>query len=263
MKIFDKRKTLFLTAGIFIIILTLLVVVLIRIGGAYRSGLNTFSLDEQISDVTHTERQKINKITIKNLTNSGCMEVTPDGIIRVFSICEKELSEARRVTDTKYILQLYKRMTEIDLSTFQDATTVVCDGYSIIVETDIEKKAVCLKNTSGNTNPSGGNTGGSDGQGGGSADEIITIIDKVIDNIPSTPTPTLDPVVLTATPVPGNSITPTPIVIPSWGSTPTPTIAAARPFICDFTDAQGNKRPYTISNIICSTEPSPGPTLTP
>jgi hypothetical protein len=255
MKITDGGKSLFLIGGIFIVILVCLVFVLVRIGGAYKSGLDRFSSDNQISDVTHTERQKIKKITIKNGSDSGCMEVTPDGVIRVFTVCDKELSDARRVTDTKYILQLYKKMAETDLTTLVDSSDTPCAGYSMILETDIATKLVCILNTTG--------SGGNGGTNNGGSDEIIKIINQVIDNIPPTPTQTPDPTVPTTNPETSVTVTSTPDVIPSWGSTPTPTIAAARPFICNFTDSQGKKRPYTISNIICSTEPSPGPTPEP
>jgi hypothetical protein len=258
MKILPNGKSLVIVGGVFVIILVSLVYVLVRIGGAYKSGLAQFSSDTQISDVTHTERQKIKKITIKNSLDSGCLEVMPDGIIRVFTVCEKELSDARRVTDTKYILQLYKKMTETDITTLTDSSNTPCDGYSMILETDVEKKSVCLSHSSG-----GNADSGSGGQDGGAVDEIITIIDHVIDDIPPTPTQTPNPGSPTAIPNASGTATPTIVVVPSWGSTPTPTIAAARPFICDFTDAQGKKRPYTISNIICSTEPSPGPSPMP
>jgi hypothetical protein len=259
MKIVSKGKPLFFVGVIFVGILCLIVVALVRIGGAYRSGLNRFSTEEQISDVTHTERQKIRKITIKNTTGSGCMEVTPDGVIRFYNVCQKELSDARRVTDTKFILRLYKKMAETDLTTLPDATNSVCSGYIMTLETDAETKTVCVQNKTEGDNISGGGGGANNGDIG----EIITIIDQVIDNIPPTPTMTPDPG--NPTIVPGTSISPTPtdMVLPSWGVTPTPTVATARPFICDFTDVQGKKRPYTISNIICSTGPSPGPTSTP
>jgi hypothetical protein len=264
MKVFLNGKSLIVTGGVFVVIIFAIIYVLIRIGGAYRSGLDTFSLDEQISDVTHTEREKINKITIKTPMASGCMEVTPDGIIRVFSVCEKELSEARRVTDTKYILQLYKKIAETDLSKIQTETTAPCEGYSIIVETDTEKKTVCLQDSSGNNSSSGGNTNnGDDTQESIIIDEIIKIIDQVIDNIPPTPTTTPNPIIVTTTLAPGMSATPTTAVIPSWGVTPVPTSAVSRPFMCDYIDSQGKKRPYTISNIICSSEPSPAPTPEP
>jgi len=267
MKIVNKGKPILFVGVIFIIVLCLIIVTLVRIGGAYKSGLNRFSMDEKISDVTHTERQKIRKITIKNASDPGCMEVTPDGIIRVFTVCQEELSGAQRVTDTRFILRLYKKMAETDLTKLPDATNSTCSGYTMILETDTETKSVCLQNTTEGSNNSGGNsgTGGSGGGGtnGGDIGEIITIINQVIDNIPPTPTPT--PVVISPTVVPGTSIssTPTEIVLPSWGVTPMPTSAVTLPFTCSYTDARGKKRPYTISNIICSTEPSPGPTQAP
>jgi hypothetical protein len=263
MKIVNKGKTLIVVGGIFLGVCIGIVFILIRIGGAYRSGLDSFSASNQISDVTHTERQKIRKITIKNLTNPGCMEVTPDGIIRIFTTCGEELSDARRVTDTKYILQLYKKMAETDLSTLPEASDTPCDGYSMILETDSEKRSVCLQTTSDGNTSSGGNTGGGGIPGGGTVDEIIKIIDQVIDNIPPTPTSTPDPIAPTAPSGASITVSPTDVVVPIWGSTPTPTIGSSRPFVCDFLDAKGKKRPYTISNIICSTEPSQAPTPTP
>jgi hypothetical protein len=262
-----KGKSLIIIGGIFIIVVFIIIIILIRIGGAYRFGLETFSLDDQISDVTHTERQKIRKITIKNKTDTGCMEVTPDGIIRIFAVCEKELSSARRVTDTRYILKLYKKLSETDITKLPKSSTTVCEGYTLILETDEDTKSVCLQNSSEGDNSGGNINGGGSGNSGEGIidviDDIITIIDQVIDNIPPTPTPSSSPIILTPTPDSESTTTTTPILLPSWGISPTPTTAAVQPFTCDFIDAFGKKRPYTISNVICSTEPSQAPSLLP
>jgi len=268
MKIINKGKSLIVIGGVLFVVIISVAFILVRIGGAYKSGLNKFSMDEEISDVTHTERQKIRKIIIKNTTDTGCMEVMPDGIIRVFTVCQKELSDARRMTDTKFILRLYKKMGETDLTKLPDASRSVCGGYLMTLETDTETKTVCLANTSNDNNPSGGNISGSepgvnDDWDTSLIDEIITIIDQVIDNIPPTPTLTSVPVAPTSMPGTSITITPTSLVFPSWGVTPTPVAVRQMPFSCDFTDFQGKKRPYTISNIICSSEPSPGPTIVP
>jgi hypothetical protein len=254
MNIHFKGKTLGIAGIVLFLVLCILGVVLFNIGGIYKNRLALFSQEQSTAPVTHIEKAKIRKISLQKNGDNGCMEVTPEGVVRLYAACGKELSDARRITDTKYILRLYKQVSEMDSTTFTPIAPVACDGYVLTLDTDQGIKTACV---SGSTQGSGGTTGGNGGSGGGG--DIIETITLITEDIPPTLTPTRSPLDPTPTPDGTQTPSPTPVAYPSWGSTPTPTPATVQPFTCDFTDSQGKKKPYTVSNIICSTEPVSSP----
>ena len=99
---------------IFIVIFIIVTLVIIKIGGAYKSGLLSIFPDKNSSELTSTKISKVKKITLKdNLQN--CIEVTSDGAVRVYKDCGKELTTAGRVADQTNILKLIKLLSQKDL----------------------------------------------------------------------------------------------------------------------------------------------------
>lgn len=238
----QKSTLLVVAALLFILISGGIVVLVLGIGKEYRRGISDISGEPQPKKLTIFRRDEVRKIIVKKGAGDGCMEITPDGVVRLFSTCGVTLVDASRLSDSKNILKLFKIITEEDLTTYQQKT----DGlvYEITIETDSGSKTIYVALG-----------GGSDGIG----QTIIGTIDDITEDIPqaspsqgSTPTPTQS-LFNTSTPTPtGTIFVPTP--------TPTTQVGGAQTsFTCGFTESGGTKKPFNISNIVCSTEPSPVP----
>jgi len=211
-------------------------------------GGRTANLTKSQSSSTYElkDKKKIRKIRISKDNRGGCMEVSPDGAVRIYDVCGETLTDAVRLTETKNILKLFKLVSETKLEEFTnkpEGTYVI-----IIVETDTGTETYYLPQDTG---PGGGS-------GGGAIGDIIDTIDDIEEDIPDpTPTPTLIPSptdIITGgeSPTPASGVSPTNILYP------TPTQAQTLvPFTCDFTGTSGTKKPYNVSNYICSTEPTP------
>ena len=224
---------------IFIVIFIIVTLVIIKIGGAYKSGLLSIFPDKNSSELTSTKISKVKKITLKdNLQN--CIEVTSDGAVRVYKDCGKELTTAGRVADQTNILKLIKLLSQKDLS--QYLTRKSNTDYELTVETDDQTITIYLPNDPG-----------SPGQ------EIIDII-KDIENNLNSPSPFASSIT-----VPNPSGYTYPSIVPSSGifgspyPSPTDQTTVAKPFVCDFTESGGGKKPVNVSNIICTSDQSPAP----
>jgi hypothetical protein len=230
--------------GVFALLLVLTFVVIIRIGKSYEWGLLGFTKEQPPDEISLVKKKQLKKITIRRGDEAGCMEVTPDGAVRIYSTCGTDLERAHRPTDPKNVLKLFKLVSERDIATVGD-TTAPGTLYVLTIESDegIETVyIVVLEDT-----PQ-------------SIQDIIEIIEEIEADVPfpsvtplgSTPAPT-SPASSTGTPVP--SVT----LIPTAGPTPTPTGPAVDlGFLCDFFETTGPK-PYNISNFVCSTGPTPYP----
>jgi hypothetical protein len=253
MKEILKDKWIFIVGGILILIFAGLVMVLLNIGQAYKKGLADISNQNPPKQITHIVKDRLKKITIKKQGEEDCIEVNSDGVVRIYSVCGKELQDARRLTDLRYVDRLFKTASETDLTA--KGETEICIGYEMTVETDSGQINTCLPPGGG----SGGNSGGGGNGNGGGIGDIIDIIEKIKEDIPPltptpteaqhSPTPTLPPGVTPTPTIPGGTITPT----------PTPVGYVPVPFSCDFTNKKDKKNPFYISNIICSSEPTPYP----
>src|SRR4030042_3500660 len=179
-----STKHIILIGLIFIGLFIISLLVLNRIGISYRFGLSRFSDSGVPKEINRISKAKINRIRLKSDKDAGCIEVTPDGVVRVFEVCEAELSQVNRMGDTREILQLFKQISEVDLSKIKDAQT--CDTYLLTVSTDSSTRTICLTDISSIYTQSG-ETGG--GVGGKIVSEIIQTIEKIIAEIPI-PTPT-------------------------------------------------------------------------
>lgn len=231
-----KSYTLYILGGILVIVFISSVVVILEVGKRYKGGLSQF-MNEQTSQRVHSIKKKqIRKITIKKRGESDCFSVTPDGVVRRFAECDDNLTDADRITNTKNILKLFKILSEIDLTKYKEKR----DGaYELVIETEDGLETIYID--------IGEDTG-----------EIIEIIEDIEEEIPaSSPEPSIF-----ESPSSSGQVSPSPFASGGYYATPTPTPSGGfgqTSFTCEFTDAQGNRKPYNVSNIICSTEPSPIP----
>jgi hypothetical protein len=259
-----KSKSIFIIAGVLVVLVIAIIVVLIRIGNAYRKGLSQIDNQPPPQDVTHIVRKKISKIIIKkNANDAGCVEVTPDGIVRTYSVCDTQLSSANRMNDASNIIHLFALAGQTDYTSDATSTDAVaaCTGYIMTIQTDDgTKQSVCMKSSAGGGGGTGGGvTGGGGGGGTSPIGEIIDTIKKVIDDIPPTPTEIQPTVTGIPTPVISDTLAPTFSYVPGDQPTPTPTPQVMHPFTCGYwVDANGHRHPYNVSNVICSDQPVPG-----
>jgi hypothetical protein len=260
MKNILKNNVLFTIGIVLIVLLVVIIIIVTRIGGVYKKGINQLSDQPLPGQATHITKEKINRITVKNGKDNGCTEMTSDGIVRVYSACGSQLVSANRMSNPANILRLFKLVGESEFAQ-SDNPISTCTGYIMTIETESKKHSVCMDNIKpDDTNGGSGGIGSGGGSGGGSPiDDIIDTIKKIIDDIP--PTPTIAPYINSPTPSPDILNTPIPTVpfIPGDLPTSTPTIVVLKPFTCGYTvDANGKKRPYNVSNIICSELPVAG-----
>jgi hypothetical protein len=257
MKDILKDKSIYLIGLAFIVLLVVIVFVALKIGSAYRSGINKLSDQPSPGNVTHTTKEKIRKLTLKNGNNKGCIEITPDGIVKVYEICGEKLSDSNRLSDTKNIIRLFKIVDETEFSASSSTNEAVnnCINYVLTIQTDNGEKNICLENEQGGSSNGTTNGGGNNGIVG----DIIKTIEDIINDIPPTPTVTDNPYQPTPTAEATTTIEPTESIQPGEFTTPTPTVVVQKPFTCDYVvDSTGKKRPFNVSNILCSSEPAPG-----
>lgn len=235
-KIF-KGKVLFVVGGVFILIVMLAGLVTWGIGNAYRGRI--LSLEQPPPQEQELiKKASIRKITIKKRGETSCMEVTPDGVVRIYETCGGDLSDASRLTDPRNILKLFRIVSEADLEAYRNSGEVL---YELVIETDQGTHTIYVA-------------------GGGGGEEIIDTIDQIGGDIPN-PSPS---VFSSGSPLPpGGTPEPSPSVIPG-GPSPTPGSSSPptggdNPFLCDFSDSGGQGKPYRVSNVVCSNEPSPAP----
>ena len=238
-KIFEAQN-LFITLGIFAAIIIFLLILILGVGKAYRLGLSRFSPEQAPGEVSLKKKKEIKKISISRGGESGCMEITPDGIVRIYSTCGENLTSADRLTDLKFIQNLFRLINEQDLSKYTKKLTGE-DVIEITVNTDTGTEHYYL-------------IIGDPGTQG-----IIDTIENIKGDLPgASPSPQASigasGYIPPSPPPPGSSQY---YIIPS--ATPGSTSLPITPFTCDFIVAPGMKKPFNISNIICSTQPSPVP----
>ncbi len=210
-------------------------------GGKYDQGLASLLQKTQDPPATRKVRS-VRKITVIHEGENGCIEVTPDGVVRTYNNCGGELTDANRLADPKNVLRLIQSMSQIDLAQYRKK--VSGPVLTLIIETDTGTETIYI--------PTGG--GGND---------IVETITKIEGDLPQ-PTSTPGPYIETPTPTLGgvsSSPTPTPLVSPTLGPSPTPTPTGNpdNPFRCGYTQNGSTQKPFNVSNYICSTEPSPAP----
>lgn len=194
--------------------------------------------EPQIAD---TPVNRVRKITVTgNGGNDECIEITPDGLVRVYETCGGDLIDSYRSIDSQAISRLFRLISEGRYS------RTMRDGLrEVVVETDQGVYTYYLSEGDGETAYNPG---------------INDLIDDIINDKPiELPTPTAPanptPTFFVVTPGPTGSVMPSPTWSPP-GVTPTPD--GEKPFTCDFIDATTGKRPYRVSNVVCSSYPEPG-----
>lgn len=239
MKQMTQNQWVYIGGGVLVAIIVGATVLVLGIGKAYQKGLINYET-ETSQEMTTREKKTIKKITVQKTGEDNCIEITPDGIVRTYSVCNERLSDANRLTDLKNIFKLFKLVSEKDLSSYKNK---IDKAYKITIETDKGTETYYLIDD-------GSNNVGS---------EILDTVDDVIKDTPH--------------PNPSSSVSP--FSSSSWISNPFPSASSGNnnsspqpssdgtsqpgeTFSCGFTES-GNKKPIAVSNVICSTEPSPIP----
>lgn len=226
--------------GFGIVVVVLFIVLSARqFGSSYTDSLSTIL--PILPDAPKTrERRVIRRVTVKH-DDGGCLEITPDGVVRSFDTCGGELTDVNRLADPKHILELVDMMSSIDISKFQRPGP---NTLTLVIETDKGSVTIYVPITHGST--------------GGYEDHTISdTIDLITGDIPqptSTPMVSLDsptPTLLGVQPILTSTPTPT---LPFW-ITPTPTTASIQPFTCDFSETSPGKKPYYVSGVLCTSLP--------
>jgi hypothetical protein len=249
-----KNRVILIVGLVLVALLCSVAVILYKIGSAYKSGINQISTNQSTQTISHIEKEAIDKITIKNENMSGCIEVTPDGAVRVYAECGQKVINANRPSDPKFILRFFKLMSDYAYVKNESGS---CTSYLVTLYTKSGQKTVCLDRSIINNNR--GEEDANNQVTQAVIDQVIDVIHDIINDIP--PTPTIEQLIPTNTPTPTTYliISPTDSIISPGENTPTPTVEALRPFNCNFTDSGGKSKPFNISNIVCSSGPTPAP----
>jgi hypothetical protein len=236
-----KANRWLLLAGIgFAITIIILAILGLALGANYRKTISGLVEEPKINEITSTEAKKVKKIIFQKRNSSGCIEVTPEGIVRVYQVCQEELESANRLVDPKNLIKLFKLVTEktYKSQSFSDNDEV----YQVILETNTGKEIFYIV------------VGGSD-QG----DELLDTLEDVIEDIPdptptsyiSSPSPRNSPAVSGSTSPSGSSL---------FFSSPSPSPSGyVETFTCEFSESGGTAKPKNVSNVICTGDPSPAP----
>jgi hypothetical protein len=231
-----------LAGGVLALIITSIWFIMVAVGNRYQSSLS--ALEQQAKDVSHKKKKNIRRITVQKEGEKNCLEVTPDGVVRVYSSCGSELENAHRPNDPKYVLNLFRVIREAELDLLRLENNIGGEIYKITVETDEGTQTYYIA-----------------ANGSGSIDEIIQTIISIQGNLPGASTspfaiPYATPI---SSPISNPSITP-PQTSPIPGASPGSGGGSGdSPFTCDFNESGSNIKPYRVSNIVCSSEPLPVP----
>lgn len=232
-----KGNVLLIVGGLFILVVAVSVLIVLGVGRIYRERIT--SLEQTRSqELKLTKRAAIRKITIKKKDETGCMEVTPDGAVRVYESCGGKLVSATRLSDPRNILKLFQIVSEADVSMYRDSGAAV---FELVIETDSGTQTIFVTS------------------GGG--EQVISTISQIQGDIPQ-PSPTVllpqSSQITVQSPYPSPSVS-SAVSSPPPNSSPPPTVGGSIPFTCDFYESGGQGKPYRVSNVVCSTEPSPVP----
>lgn len=233
----EKNKRLGILVALLLVgIVALIVLLLTRIGSGYQKSISSVEQIKSTAPVNYRTVKNVRKVTVHNQKGNGCMEITPDGIVRKYSVCGEKLETADRLRDPKNIIKLFRKISERDWAvitppvsanimklTFENEDGTKGDYYVIIDDPDDT--------------------------------DITDVIDDITEDIPpqaSSPTPSPVP---SNPPIPGVTNSPSPTqYIPPWVPTPTTQPIGDQPFLCGYTQ---DGKPTNISNTMCSTLPTP------
>lgn len=219
-----------------------IVYVLASLGKAYQSNIGEYAPPTiKNQEVSGKTKKNVKKITLSRPGDTGCIELTPDGAVRIYSTCGATIIDAKRLVNISNLYRLFDKVT--DLSASDNQTKGTGTVYEIRVETDTgtEVYYVTLENSSSDTSG------------------LTILVGQVLGDVP-TPSPQLPAITPTTAVSPTSTRTPTPGSSPTPVSpTPTPLAPTGQPFSCDFSDSDSQGNPYRISNTVCTSGPTPGP----
>ena len=236
-----KGMPIYVTAAIFVGVLATVVLVVIALGKVYQGGISRLSGESAPNEYGIRKKKQIRKITLQKGDESGCFEIMPDGVVRVYAECGGELTDAARYQDPKRILQLFELASAYDLTKYRNSGPGQI--YTLTIESDEGTEIITIVINDQNS------------------DEINQVIDTIDTILEDFPDPT--PLPAGASPQPSVSIVPgqSPVPSPSTvGSTPQPSGSGTggvelTPFSCGFTENFASGKPYRVSNIVCTEEP--------
>lgn len=231
-----NTRLIALVVVLFVGILALIILLLTRIGSGYQKSISSVEQNKTSAPVNYRTVKNVRKITVHDQKGNGCMEITPDGVVRKYSVCGEKLESADRLRDPKNIIKLFRKISERDWATTtpppsanilkltfenEDGTT---DDYYVVIDDPDDT-------------------------------DIADVIEDITEDIPpqsSLPTPSPIP---SNPPIGGATNTPSPTqYIPPWVPTPTTQPIGDQPFLCGYTQ---DGKPTNISNTMCSTLPTP------
>ena len=236
MKDWWKWKIIYLGLMVFALIVLITIYLIIKLGGAYRGGISLYSSNQATSQTLILKKKKdIKRITIRKQGEVGCMEVTPDGIVRQYSVCGSDLTDVQRLNDSKNIVQLFKLVSENELIGQRNTGGQL---YELTIQTDTGTQVVYYS---------------VNGASGASTEIVQTI--QLIQGDLSSPSPSSSSALLpTSTPHAAASSSPGDTIVIYPSPTPAVSVTSQLPFTCDFIESGVKKKPFNVSNIICSTE---------
>lgn len=240
MKEWWQSKIIFIGIGIFVIVVVIILIISIKFGGAYKGGLSNFSNEIQDQEIVLKKKKQVKRLSIRKKGDTSCMDITPDGVVRQYDVCGGELTDAERLSDSKNITRLFKFVSESDITKLQDSGE---DVYEITIYTETGTEVIYVSNS------------GTNGQAGQIVQEIILIIGDI-----HNPTPTPNSSGSYESPRSSSQLSsPHASGITTPSPTPTSQPESLTPFICDYVESGSKKKPYNVSNVICSNEPTTAP----
>jgi hypothetical protein len=244
-----NNKAILIVGAVFILVIIILIFFLVKFGSIYKSGLTNLVDQNKATEYTLRKTKIIKKITTLNNQDKSCIEITPEGIVRIYEVCGEKLTSANRLKDPKNIIRLVNIISSTEIS--NPGNTCLETQYEILIETDTGQEKICFDMENGRIQ---------DGSNKGLIEDINQIIRDIVADMPDNSS------------VPSNTVFPNsssnsyylPTPEPSNGSIitsplPSGSIQNLNPFTCEFSTNSGKRKPMNISNIICSNDPSPAP----
>jgi hypothetical protein len=236
-----NQRQIILIICILVAVIAIIFVTLIIIGRNYRKGLSTYESPKIQTNVNLDQATDIGGMTFRKKGEQECVSISTDGQVRIYDVCDKDQSSTYRTTNLRGLNRLFDMIKSGNLD-----KTKTTGAYEITIHTN---KGDVTYYFDDSDLKGGGNDGGGNG--------IIDIIEDIKNDNPDkgiTPTPIITTTFeITSTLMP--SIINSPYVTPF--PTPSPEDGVEidkKSFTCDFTDS-GSKKPYRVSNVVCSTEP--------
>jgi hypothetical protein len=107
------RRHLIVIAGIGLAIVMIVTALVLRqIGSAYGRGIHLSGASGKSEPAVIAKNARVRKIIVKKNNTGECVEVTPDGVVRIFATCDEGLTDTFRSTDTRAVQKLFTFVSE-------------------------------------------------------------------------------------------------------------------------------------------------------